>query len=112
VWRVLGRHALDAYAATSRKSKMTFYPLRDNLNFEECKKFGVKPFTSFKMIGPSGSIKAVTTGEKRPPKKGEWYLSGAIVEAYRAPNDFLPNMIYHIARLVKTETRTVIVETK
>jgi len=24
----------------------------------------------------------------RPPKKGEYYLSGAIVEAYRAPNDF------------------------
>ncbi len=28
-----------------------------------------------------------TTGEFRPPKKGEYYLSGAIVEAYRAPND-------------------------
>lgn len=24
---------------------------------------------------------------KRAPKKGEWYLSGAIVEAYQAPND-------------------------
>jgi hypothetical protein len=23
----------------------------------------------------------------RAPKKGEWYLSGAIVEAYQAPND-------------------------
>jgi hypothetical protein len=23
----------------------------------------------------------------RPPKKGEWYLSGAIVEAYQAPHD-------------------------
>lgn len=23
----------------------------------------------------------------RPPKKGEYYLSGAIVTAYRAPND-------------------------
>jgi hypothetical protein len=23
----------------------------------------------------------------RPPKKGEWYLSGAILEAWRAPND-------------------------
>lgn len=27
------------------------------------------------------------TGEKRPPRKGEWYLSGAIPAAYRAPND-------------------------
>ena len=25
--------------------------------------------------------------EFRPPKKGEFYLSGAIVTAYRAPND-------------------------
>ena len=24
----------------------------------------------------------------RAPKKGEWYLSGALVEAYRASNDF------------------------
>lgn len=23
----------------------------------------------------------------RAPKKGEWYLSGAIVDAYQAPND-------------------------
>ena len=27
------------------------------------------------------------TGEFRPPKKGEHYLSGAIVEVYDAPND-------------------------
>jgi hypothetical protein len=27
------------------------------------------------------------TGEFRPPKKGEFYLSGAIITAYRAPND-------------------------
>ena len=30
---------------------------------------------------------AVATGEKRPPKAGEWFLSGAIVEAYKATND-------------------------
>jgi hypothetical protein len=24
---------------------------------------------------------------KRAPMKGEWYLSGAIIEAYQAPND-------------------------
>lgn len=27
------------------------------------------------------------TGEFRPPRKGEWYLSGAIVQAWKAPND-------------------------
>lgn len=35
---------------------------------------------------PEGSIRAVPTGEFRPPLKGEWYASGAIVEAYQAPN--------------------------
>lgn len=32
---------------------------------------------------------------KRPPKKGEWYLSGAFVEAYQAPNDL--STAFHIA---------------
>ena len=32
----------------------------------------------------NGFVKA---GEKRPPRKGEWYLSGAVPTAYRAPND-------------------------
>jgi hypothetical protein len=35
---------------------------------------------------PFGS-KFKASGEFREPKKGEWYLSGAIVEAYRSPND-------------------------
>jgi hypothetical protein len=30
----------------------------------------------------------------RPPKKGEFYLSGAIVQAYRAPNDL--STPYHV----------------
>lgn len=41
---------------------------------------------------------AVPTGEFRPPKKGEWYLSGAVVEAYKARNDLTQE--FHIARLV------------
>lgn len=36
------------------------------------------------------------TGEYRPPRKGEYYLSGAIVAAYRAPNDL--STAYWIAR--------------
>lgn len=43
-------------------------------------------------------VRARWTGEKRQPKQGEWYLSGAIVEAYRAPNDLSSS--FHIARLV------------
>lgn len=29
----------------------------------------------------------------RPPKKGEYYLSGAIIAAYMAPNDLLASYI-------------------
>ena len=50
-------------------------------------------------------VKAVFSGEKRPPKKGEWYLSGAVVGAYKAPNDL--STAYHIARLVKVKRVTV-----
>jgi hypothetical protein len=52
---------------------------------------------------PTGMARSATmarwSGEVRCPRKGEWFLSGAIVEAYRAPNDL--TMGYHIARLVQ-----------
>ncbi len=38
------------------------------------------------------------TGEKRCPRKGEWFLSGAIIEGYLAVNDL--STVYHIAKLV------------
>ena len=50
-------------------------------------------------------VKAVYAGEMRCPKAGEWYLSGAIVGAYKARNDL--STPYHIAKLVKAGTRTV-----
>jgi hypothetical protein len=40
----------------------------------------------------------VKTGEFRAPKKGEYYLSGAIPCAYRAPNDYLPNDKFFIMK--------------
>lgn len=46
---------------------------------------------------PNRRIVAAFTGEVRPPKRGEWYLSGAIVEGYKAPNDL--STPYHIAKL-------------
>lgn len=53
-------------------------------------------------------IKAVWDGSpRRPPKAGEWYFSGDPVAAWRAGADLTTP--YHIARLVKTETRTVVV---
>lgn len=38
------------------------------------------------------------TGEIRPPRKGEWYLSGAIPEGYMAVNDLETS--YSICTLV------------
>ncbi len=71
---------------------MTTYEIRDRI-----------PGAKF----PEGyrNIRAIMTGEKRAPRKDEWYISGAIPEAYRASNDL--SMIFHIARLVKVETKTV-----
>lgn len=39
----------------------------------------------------------------RPPKRGEYYLSGAIMEAYRAPADF--NTPYIVVRPTFHATR-------
>ena len=36
---------------------------------------------------PACRPRAKATGEFRSPKKGEWYLSGAVIQAYRAPNN-------------------------
>lgn len=36
------------------------------------------------------------TGEFRAPRKGEYYLSGAVLAAYRAPNDL--TTAYRVAR--------------
>jgi hypothetical protein len=43
-------------------------------------------------------VRAMATGEFRPPYKGEWFLSGSYIEAYRAENDLRSS--YHIAKLV------------
>jgi hypothetical protein len=40
------------------------------------------------------NVRFKKTGERRAPKKGEWYLSGAEPHAYMAPNDLSTE--YHI----------------
>jgi hypothetical protein len=52
---------------------------------------------SLRKTGWSYHVRAVPTGEMRAPRKGEWFLSGAVVEAYYAPNDL--STPYHIAKL-------------
>ncbi len=54
-----------------------------------------------------GGVRAVWTGEKRAPRKGEWFLSGSIVEAYYAHSDL--GTVYHIAKIVEVETKTIVV---
>lgn len=55
------------------------------------------------VVAPVTTFCGKYTGEKRPPLRGEWFLSGASVAAYRAPNDL--STPYHIAKLVRVEIR-------
>ena len=83
-------------------NKEMFYPLSDMLSIEERKRFDITFNESF-----GGRImRAKWDGQpKRSPKKGEWFLSGAVIGAYKAPNDLTQE--YHIANIVKTKTTTV-----
>jgi len=51
-------------------------------------------------MGPR-NFRAISTGEMRKPTKGEWYLSGAEIHAYKAPNDL--SSAHRIAKLVRVE---------
>jgi len=88
------------------KKEPKLFTIADMPSYEECKKLGF----SFKdSIHAKMRCRVVLTGEFREPKKGEWYLSGAIPEGYRAKNDLLS--AFYICRLVRVETKHVIVET-
>lgn len=75
---------------------------------------GVKPKIGFDLVNRDklpdelsrslGTYKAKWDGKKqRKPKKGEFYLSGAIAFAYLAPNDLTSE--YFIAVPIKKETK-------
>ena len=90
----------------------TPYPIKDFIPFRDLNKLGLNH-----RLGDIGTkdnqvfkVMAVWTGEKRNPIAGEWFLSGSIIEAYRAKLDMGDE--FHIAKLVKTvtETRIIIVE--
>lgn len=68
---------------------MKSYPLVDTLTKTDLAKV---------RITTKARVRAVATSEFRKPKKGEWYLSGAVVEAYRAHSDLSAN--FRIAKLV------------
>lgn len=62
------------------------YSLADELTPNEEHMFGL-------------NARAMWTGDKRRPLKGEWYLSGSVIEAYRAPSHLSEQ--HQIARLVR-----------
>lgn len=61
-------------------------------------------------LNEQGDLRVTPTGEMRPPRKGEWYLSGAIVAGYIAPNDYSDRMPYYIARICKVRLVTTVTE--
>lgn len=91
----------------------TLYPVVDRVPYEQRKALGlsVNQGSPLQCLGaPCPGVHAKRTGEFREPRKGEWYLSGAFVEAYCAPNDLTTK--FHIAVLVKTKTEMVEVTTE
>lgn len=60
----------------------------------------------FPVVDAGRDHRVQATGEFRAPKRGEWYISGAIPEGYRALNDLSTE--YHIARLVKIKVVEVV----
>jgi len=65
-------------------------------------------FMSQSLGAGANTIAAVRNGEYRPPKRNEWYLSGAIPEAYKAKNDLTTP--FHILNLVKVHRETIVIE--
>ena len=83
-------------------NKTMFYPLADMLSSSERLPFDI----TFNEAFGGRIMRAKWDGQpKRPPKKGEWYLSGSIIAAYKATNDLTQE--YHIATIHKTKTTTV-----
>lgn len=59
------------------------------------------PLEDFHPLWRTYRLRAKWNGEKRPPKKGEWYLSGAPIDAYQAKSDL--DTPYHIAEIYDTK---------
>jgi hypothetical protein len=89
------------------------YPIADTLSLEDWEKLGIPPVDS-RHLGyhqvvvenENYRLGAIKIGEKRPPKAGEWYLSGAIPEAYRSKADQFP--AFPIVRLVLFQLETLV----
>ncbi len=82
------------------------FHIGESLHYDDRKILGlmVKEGMRSDFIGPNKRVAGIATGEFRPPKKGEWYLSGGPVNVWRAPNDLTTP--FYIAKLVKVKTTT------
>lgn len=88
-----------------------YYNLADDLTEKDCLGLGISTkfcLWSSKKISENVKVVAKKSKEYREPKKGEWFISGAIGEAYHSPND-LSNK-YHIAKLVLVKSITKLIE--
>lgn len=83
---------------------MKFYPLAGQLLYADREALGIGH--TLGAACSSRNVMAIKAGEYRAPKAGEWYLSGALVEAWRAPNDLSTN--FHIVKLVKVRTQIIL----
>jgi len=96
--------------------KNQYFLLGDLATLSEREQIGItgkNTFTAGKYLKSNGiNIRAKVTGEYREPRKGEWYISGARPQAYKAPNDL--NTKFMVAVLVKVDikTKTIITEVK
>lgn len=86
-------------------NRNTLHKVADYLRRPDWQSLGLSDLSFQERSLRQHRVRAKWTGEKRYPKAGEWFLSGAVVEAYRAQKDL--STPYHIAALVLTETVTV-----
>jgi hypothetical protein len=90
---------------------MKFYDVADYIPRTDRERLGVSDLPNNMLFRPGRDglhIMAVLTEEFRAPRKGEWFLSGAIPMAFRAPNDLPLTSEYRIMELVVVETKTTV----
>ena len=80
----------------------SLYPLADRPSSQESRSFNLPKAGG---LFVTKDLRVKPTGEIRRPQYGEWFLSGAIIEGYRAKIDHLSTP-YYIAKLVLTKTET------
>lgn len=92
----------DIEQAEYAASRRSVYRLRDRLSNQELEILS-RSYPTLTLKEVERGVRCITKAGQPMvcPKKGDWYISGAIPEAYRAPND-LPTPS-HLGYLVVVE---------